>query len=86
METSNNILEITPAIKQIEKFKDYLLSVTFYSGGPEVHFQSDSFMKLFNNYKMNYRECSKFPIELFEIIDGIKFFTLCQVEDFHATK
>ena len=75
---------ILDALKRLEGFRSSILSISsIYNIMTEVHVESTNFFKHFNNYKLTYRECEKYPIEAYEIINGTKFFSIYSVEDFH---
>ena len=64
-------------------YKGQITSITPYPKTPEVHLDPSVFFENFSNYKGTFRDCEKYPIELSEIVEGVKFFCICTVEDFN---
>ena len=80
----NLIDAVLEALSRIQSFKKDLISINeLYNKYPVVHVSADKFFKHFNNYKAIDRDDYKYPIELYEIHSGVKFFCICQLEDFN---
>ena len=79
-----SILEIIPSLKHINEFKEFILSINIFLDGVEVHM--DNFLSYFDTYKATYRSCDSYPIELSHTIDGIKFYSIYKIEDFHHAR
>ena len=83
----NLVTAVLEALNRIEHFKKDLTSIgQIYNEYPEIHVNSDTFFRHFNNYKAIYRNCCKYPIELYEIHNGVKFFAIFQLGDFYVSK
>ena len=78
---------VLTAVESLEGFRSSIIAITVNTYTPiEVHVKDTDFCHNFNNYKFNFRDSDRYPIELYEMIGGIKFFAIYSVEDFHATK
>ena len=80
----NSVHEIVSHIKSLMECKISLLGIYYFY--KEVHVGNSDFLNIFNNYKASERDSYEYPIELFEVVDGIRFYALFQIGDFHATK
>ena len=71
------------AVKRIENYKSEITSITPYNTPPEVHLSLKAFLDNFDDYKLEYRDSDIFPVELISIEEGVKFFSIANVGDFH---
>jgi hypothetical protein len=79
----NLVNAILDSLKRLGEFRTKITSITPYPYTPEVHLNPSIFFENFDNYKGFNRNCNKYPIELSEIVEGVKFFCICTVEDFN---
>ena len=79
----NLVQAILEALQRMQEFNSQITSITPYLKTPEVHLDPHVFFENFSNYKGSFRDCEKYPIELSEVIGGVKFFCICTVEDFN---
>lgn len=83
---SNLVSATLSALDRLDKYKLQITSICTYSRPQQVHLELKSFLENFSNYKAADRGTYKYPIELSEIVNRVKFFCVASVEDFHATK
>lgn len=79
----NSIQEIISHIKGLIDLNFSILGMSVYS--KEVHVDSNHFLKLFNNYKATERNSDEYPIELSEVVDGIKFFAIYSIGELYES-
>ena len=81
----NLVTAVLSALDRLDPYKLQITSICTYSRPQQVHMDLEAFLENFSNYKAIDRDMSEYPIELSEVVDGVKFFCVCSVEDFHAS-
>ena len=79
----NLIQEIIFHIKGLIDLNFSILRMSVYS--KEIHVDSNHFLKLFNNYKATERNSDEYPIELSEVVDGIRFFAIYSIGELYES-
>lgn len=84
----NLVTATLDGLKRMESYLSQITCINTYCTPPEVHLGLKEFLENFNNYKVSAHrlDCDQYPIYLYEIVEGVKFFCVANVEDFHATK
>jgi len=85
---ANLVTATVDALVILGDYSKQITCINTYCIPPEVHLGLKEFLENLDNYKAsNHRlDCDQYPIYLYEVVDGIKFFTVANVEDFHAAK
>ena len=82
----NLVTAVLSAMDRLDKYKTQIICINTYCTPLEVHLGLKEFLENLDNYKSSDHRlgCDQYPIYLYEIVDGIKFFCVASVEDFHA--
>ena len=79
----NSIQEVLPHIKSLMELNFEVLGLSAYS--KSVHVDSFYFINNFNNYKATERNSDEYPIELSEVVDGIRFFAIYSIGELYES-
>lgn len=82
----NLVTAILDALVRLGDYSQQITCINTYCTPPEVHLDLKVFLENLHNYKASAHrsDCDQYPIYLYEVVEGVKFFCVASVEDFHA--